>query len=270
MKSAITRSEASMGHNTKNFAFQLCQEVGLPKRKATVGRPQWLPATVDFPNKWLTYGNAEHYSGMVDIAHSMALGINLNCGFIPIRYTVIPIEGIERKCILVVHGQFCGSSSKFTIATMHGDWNPTMGYQNPNNANAIIWFMRYMKMHLSQFGGHFVLAGDFNIDYDHMCILRTEIQKIIPNLVYPTIDNKITSFVDGEYVCVDHIISSLDVQKISTVLDDRMSDHLMLAFKIHLPYEVKLCSIATISEPMFIDPNFINEVPEGKTVKAFM
>lgn len=263
MKSTLTPSEAAMGHNTKNFAFKLCQEVGLFKKQATIGKPQWIPVAVDFPNKWLTYGNAEHSSGMRDIAHSMALGINLNCGFIPLNYTVIPIKGIERKCIMVVHGQFYGSSTNFTVANMHGDWNSTIGYNNPNNINAVIWFMRYMKMHLSQFGGHFVLAGDFNIDYNNLCKIRTEIDKIIPNLVYPTIDNKITSFVDGEYVCVDHIISNLDVRKISTILDARMSDHLMLAFKIHLPYEVKPCSIATISEPLFIDPNFIkNKVPE--------
>lgn len=270
MQSALTRSEASMGHRTKNFAFKLCQEVGLPKRKATIGRPQWIPATVDFPNKWLTYGNAEHSSGMVDFAHSMALGINLNCGFIPLSYTVIPIKGLETKCILVVHGQFYGSSTKFTIANMHGDWDPTIGYRNPNNANAIIWFMKYMKMHLLQFGGHFVLAGDFNIDHANMCKLRLEINKIIPNLVYPTVDNKITSFVDGEYVCVDHIISTLDVRKMCTILDERMSDHLMLAFKIHLPDEVRPCSIATISEPVFVDPNFINEVPEGNAIRDFL
>lgn len=262
MKSSITRSEVEMGHNSKNFAFTLCQEVGLPKTQATIGAPHWIPVAVDFPNKWLTYGNAEHTSGDVSIAHSMALGINLNCGFIPLKYTVIPINGIEMKCIMVVHGQFYGSKTNFTVANMHGDWDPTIGYKNPNNINAIMWFMRYMKMHLLQFGGHFVLAGDFNIDYENLCRIRNEVEKIIPNLVYPTIENKITSFVDGEYVCVDHIISNLDVEKISTILDARMSDHLMLAFKIHLPYEVRPCSIATIREPMFMEPNFINKLPE--------
>lgn len=265
MKSSITSSEAAMGHNTKNFAFKLCQEVGLPKKQATIGTPQWIPISVDFPNKWLTFGNAGHRSGMEDIVHSMALGINLNCGFVPLTYTVIPVKGIEWKSILVVHGQFYGSSTSFTIANMHGDWNDIVGYNNPNNVEAVIWFMRYMKMHLSQFGGHFVLAGDFNMDYGNLCKMKIEVDKIIPNLVYPTLDNKITTFVDDEYVCVDHIISSLDVRKISTNIDARMSDHLMLAFKIHLPYEVRPCSIATISEPVFINPHFINNVPEDNT-----
>lgn len=254
-----------MGHSTKNFAFKLCQEVGLPKTYATISTTRWIPITVDFPNKWLTFGNAEHSSGMTDIAHSMALGINLNCGFVPLKYTTIPIKGIEWKCILVVHGQFYGSNTNFTIANMHGDWNSIVGYNNPNNIEALIWFMRYMKMHLSQFGGHFVLGGDFNIDYNNLCKVKIEMDKIIPNLVYPTIDNKITSFVGDEYVCVDHIISNLDVRKICTIIDARMSDHLMLAFKIHLPYEVRPCSIATLPEPVFVDPNFVNNVPERNT-----
>lgn len=244
-----------MGQNSKDFAFKLCQEVGLPKLIATINEPRWIPVSMQFPNRWLTYGNAEHSSGMLNIAHSMALGINLNCGFIPINYTVIPIYGLEKKCILVVHGKFHESNTNFTVATIHGDWNPALGYKNPINRKAVIWFIEYMKKYLEQYGGHFVLAGDFNIDYQNMWELRDELNKIMPNLFYPTIDNKITTFVDSELVSIDHVITNIKVRKLTTLLDARMSDHLIVAFKISLPYKVRPFSIAEIAEPVFIDPN---------------
>lgn len=236
------------------FMFKLCQEVGLPSTVAKIGMPRWIHTSRRFPNKWLTYGNAPHKSGNVSIIHSMALGINVNGGFIPNSYTVIPISGTERKCILIIHGSFYGSTTNFTIANIHGDWNGR--YDNGRNIFTLNWFMEYMKNYLSNHGGNFVLAGDFNLDYNMLNKLRSQFDAILPDLIYPTLEYEIVTFIEHQLTSVDHIISNVEVRDLTTRASPQKSDHLLLAFKIRLPYVVKPHVIATVKSLQYNEPSY--------------
>ncbi|XP_026330996.1 uncharacterized protein LOC113238367 [Hyposmocoma kahamanoa] len=254
MRSYVTDSEVDLCEGVQIFMFKLCQEVGLPSSVAKIGVPRWIPISIHFPNKWLTYGNAPHKSKNVSVIHSMALGINLNGGFIPNSYTIIPIAGSERKCILVVHGAFYGSTTNFTIANIHGDWNGK--YDNGNNIYTINWFLRYMKNYLSSHGGHFVLAGDFNIDYSMLNKLRSQLDTILPNLIYPTLTHQIVTYVERKLVSVDHIISNVEIRDLATRASPQKSDHVLLAFKIRLPYIVKPHAISAFIRIPYIEPTY--------------
>lgn len=254
MRSYVTDSEVDLCEGAQIFMFKLCQEVGLPSGVAKIGMPKWIPISIHFPNKWLSYGNAPHKSHNLSIIHSMALGINVNCGFIPNSYTVIPVAGSERKCILVVHGVFYGSSTNFTIANIHGDWNGK--YNNRNNIYTITWFLKYMKNYLLHYGGHFVLAGDFNLDYNVLNKLRPQFDRILPNLTYPTLEHQIVTYVEDLMISVDHIISNIDVRDLATRASPQKSDHMLLAFKIRLPYIVKPRAMGIFDRIPYISPTY--------------
>lgn len=254
MRSYVTDSEVDLCEGVQIFMFKLCQEVGLPSHVAKIGVPKWIPISIHFPNKWLTYGNAPHKSKNASIIHSMALGINVNGGYIPNSYTVIPVDGSELKCILVVHGAFYGSTINFTIANIHGDWNGK--YNNGNNIYTITWFLRYMKNYLSSNGGHFVLAGDFNLNYNVLSKLRSQFDKILPNLIYPTLEHQIITYVEHRLVSVDHIISNIEVRDLATRASPQKSDHMLLAFNIRLPYIVKPHAIGTSIRIPYREPTY--------------
>lgn len=254
MKSYVTDSEVEICEGTQIFMFKLCQEVGLPNIVAKIGVPRWIPTSINFPNKWLTYGNARHQTGNSSIVHSMALGINMNGGFIPTSYTVIPITGMERKGILVIHGTFYGSNTNFTIANIHGDWNGK--YDNGKNKFTLNWFMKYMKTYLSNHGGNFVLAGDFNVNFNTLSKLRSQFDGILPGLVYPTLESEIFTYVTPQLASVDHIISNVEVRELATQASPQKSDHMLLAFKIRLPYLVKPYSIARVTTLPFVEPSY--------------
>lgn len=238
MNCRMTKYEADLSNDMKPYAVKLYQKIGLPKALAEVKKPKWNNVTRDFPNKWLTFGNVAFKSQGVTVIQSTAIDINLNCGFIPDSYTTIPVvDGDEKKCILVVHGIFSGNNKKFTIANMHGDFSSQTRYENSNNTDAIISFLRYMRFYSLVNCGHFVLAGDFNISRRSLIALRySDLDKIMPGLQYPTLDSKLTTFVDGKYCCTDHIITNAEVIKLYTYVGVRKSDHLLLSFKIRLPY----------------------------------
>lgn len=254
MRSYVTDSEVNLCEGAQIFMFKLCQEVGLPSSVAKIGVPKWIPISIDFPNKWLTYGNAPHKSKNVSIIHSMALGINVNSGFIPNSYTIIPVAGNESKCILVVHGAFYGSTTNFTIANIHGDWNGN--YNNGNNIYTITWFLKYMKNYLSSHGGHFVLAGDFNLDYNMLNKLRKKLETILPNLIYPTLEHQIVTYVEYRLVGIDHIISNVEVRDLATRTSPLKSDHMLLTFKIRLPYTAKPHAISAFKRLPYREPTY--------------
>lgn len=254
MMSYVTDSEVDVCEGVQIFMFKLCQEIGLSSFVAKIGVPRWIPISIHFPNKWLTYGIAPHRSKNVSLIHSMALGINVNGGIIPHGYTIIPIAGKERKCIIVVHGAFYGSTTNFTIANIHGDWNGV--YNNGNNIYSIDWFLRYMKSYLSSYGGHFVLAGDFNINYNTLNRLRSEHDTILPNLIYPTLEHEIVTYIGRRFTCIDHIISNVEVRDLATRASPQMSDHMLLAFKIRLPYIVKPHAISKFERIPYIEPTY--------------
>lgn len=238
MNARPIKCEADLGNDTKPYSFKLFQKIGLLKTCAEVNKPKWNSVTREFPNKWLAFGNVTIKSQLGTVIQSTAIDINLNCGFIPESYTTIPIvDGEEKKCILVVHGIFSGNKNKFTIANVHGDWNSRLEFDNINNSAAIISFLRYMKFYSLEHRGHFVLAGDFNINRKTLISLRySDLEKIIPGLYYPTLDSKLTTVVSGKFKCTDHIITNVEVLKLFTFVGARKSDHLLLAFKISLPY----------------------------------
>lgn len=244
MNGRTIKCEADLAYDTKPYAFKLFQKIGLLKSCAEVNKPKWNIVTRDFPNKWLSFGNITIKGQGGPIIQSTAIDINLNCGFIPDSYTTIPVvDGEEKKCILVVHGTFSENNSKFTIANLHGDWNSRTGYDNINNSAAIISFLRYMKFYSFEHRGHFVLAGDFNINRRTMNSLRySDFEKIIPGLYYPTLDSKLTTIVGDKFTCTDHIITNVEVLKLFTYVGARKSDHLFLAFKIRLPYMITPCT----------------------------
>lgn len=244
MNCAMTKCEADLGNDTKPYAFKLYQKIGFLKPFAEVKKLKWNYVNSEFPNKWLTFGNVAIKSQGTTVIGSTAIDINLNCGFIPDSYTTIPIvDGDEKKCILVVHGIFSGNKRKFTIANIHGDWNSHTGYENTYNSDALISFFRYMKFYSIGNRGHFVLAGDFNINRRILSLLRySDFEKIMPGLHYPTLDSKLTTFIDGKYCSTDHIITNAEVLKLYTYVGARKSDHLLLSFKICLPYLITPCT----------------------------
>lgn len=234
----LIKCEADLPNDTKPYAFKLYQKIALSKSLTDINKPKWNCVSRAFPNKWLTFGNMAIKVKPGTIILSTAIVINLNCGFLPDSYTTIPvIEGEEKKCILVVHGKFHGNENIFTIANIHGDWNSQVGYENSYNSDAIISFLRYMKFYSKEHRGHFILAGDFNINRTTLNSLRySHFEKIIPGLHYPTLDCKLTTLIDGKYTCTDHIITNVEVQKMYTYAGTRKSEHLLLSLKLRVPY----------------------------------